>query len=97
LEDPVQILAGVPNIEVDLVSAKSSSTEVENVVHDWAIGITLDRDYTLTRRYIKQVTYRLPQQMGDTPIIIDQPPFTLEKTSYSYFDSIHPIEVEIEF
>jgi len=45
--------------------------------------LTLDRDSDLTKRYIKKVTYEMAHS---PPIVIEKPPFVIDRTSHDYFD-----------
>ena len=65
--------------------------------HEWQMGLSLDRDPNLTKRYIKSVTYTLHPSIVKRPIVVYDPPFVLERTSANYFDSIYPIQIKIEF
>ena len=59
------------------------------------MGLSLDRDPNLTKRYIRSVTYHLAEHISKDPIVVYEPPYVLERTTESYFDSIYPIGVTI--
>ena len=59
------------------------------------MGLSLDRDPSLTKRYIKCVTYQLEEHISKKPIVVYDPPYVLERTTCNYFDSIYPIGVKI--
>ena len=57
----------------------SDDDDSEEIQHEFQLGLSLDRDPKLTKRYIRCVTYTLAEHLSRKPIVVYDPPYVLER------------------